>query len=180
MSAPNSGALYVKLDALYQTIDNLKPTSTPEEFTAFGAFFAENCTVYLKSMREYEKPSIGRAATISSLKEILLEYHVAERRTLSRSVTTSADGAEERMIVYSEAKNKLHVLGQNLDPFYETAVVTFVRVGEDWVVSELKNYSCRSHIIEIMQRETGKGPYATWIIPARKEEEKGGKSACCQ
>jgi hypothetical protein len=169
----NEDAIYAKLDALYHTVDSLKSTSTPEELAAFGALFSENCITYLRSMREFETPSVGRQATIDELKEILAQYHVAERRTLSRSVSISADGSST---VFSESKNKLHVLGESLDPFYETAVVTFDNEG---LIQGLKNYSCRSHIVEIIQRETGVGPYAEGIVRAMKGKNEE-KAACCQ
>jgi hypothetical protein len=41
------------------------------EFDRFARFFSETCVAYLKSMREYNEPSIGRQATIDSLRENL-------------------------------------------------------------------------------------------------------------
>lgn len=57
---------HAKVDALYSTMQNLKSTSSPADFDAFGKLFEKDCTVFLKSMREYAEPSIGREATIES------------------------------------------------------------------------------------------------------------------
>ncbi|KUJ06792.1 uncharacterized protein LY89DRAFT_397492 [Mollisia scopiformis] len=166
MAATNKDSL-TKLKDLYQAIDSLKPTSTPEEFQTISAFFSPTCTTYLKSMREYDEPSLGRTATISSLQDNLKIQHVVNRHIISQS--TSADG----LTVYCEMKNRLHVLGQTLDPFYETAVVVF---DEEGLITEFKNYSCRSHIVEIVQEQTGLGPYAE--VPETRGKSEG-KAGCC-
>ena len=121
--------LHAKLDALYSAMQRLKPTSPPEDFDAFGAFFDKDCIVYLKSMREHAEPSIGREAAIASLRQNVAQYYIEERRVLSRA--TSEDG----MMAIVEMKNHLSVLGSTLDPFYETVVAVFNREG---LVSELK------------------------------------------
>lgn len=54
-------------------------------------------------------------------------------------------------------KNKLLVLGEILDPFYETAVLSF---NEEGLITEWKMYSCRSHVVAIVQMKTGMGPYS--------------------
>jgi hypothetical protein len=149
--AVNTKALHAKLDALYSKMQSLNSTSSPGDFDAFGAFFDKHCTAYLKSMREYAEPSIGRQAAIDTLKEILAEYHIEERRVLSRA--TSEDGST----VIVEMKNRLSVLGGTLDPFYETVVATF---NDEGLISELKTYSCRSHIVGMIQEKTGVGPYS--------------------
>jgi len=144
---------HAKVDDLYCTMQSLKSTSTPADFDVFGEFFDKNCIVFLKSMREYAEPSIGKDAAIESLKEILAQYHIEERRVLSRAA--SEDGST----VIVEMKNRLNVLGSELDPFYETAVAVFTEEGR---IAELKIYSCRSHIVGIIQDKTGEGPYAKW------------------
>ncbi|KAH8816622.1 hypothetical protein F5884DRAFT_829802 [Xylogone sp. PMI_703] len=141
---------FTRLEDFYKTMDALSPSSEPERYDAFAAFFSDDCTAYLKSMREYDEPSNGRKAVVDSLKEILKEYHVHERRILSHS--TSSDGRT----VFCEMNNVMHVLGQALDPFYETAVAAF---NEQGLIIEYKQYSCRSHIVEIVQDKTGLGPY---------------------
>ncbi|KAE8448472.1 hypothetical protein EG329_009353 [Mollisiaceae sp. DMI_Dod_QoI] len=168
MAARSNDTLQAKLEDLYRTIDGLKFDSTAEEFDAFGTFFSENCITYLISMREYDEPSIGRQATVDALRDNLKMQHVAERRILSRSFT--ADG----LTAFTEMKNRLHVLGQTLDPFYETAVVVF---DENGLVTGFKQYSCRSHIVEIIQEQTGLGPYME--VPATRGRSEG-KAGCCQ
>ncbi|CZR67237.1 uncharacterized protein PAC_17136 [Phialocephala subalpina] len=168
MATTNNDAIYTKLDNLFQTIDGLTSNSTTEELEAFGAFFSENCTTYLQSMREFDEPSIGRQATINALRNGLKQQHVVERRILSLAIAT--DG----LTAFSEMRNRLHVLGQTLDPFFETAVVVFNNEG---FITEFKLYSCRSHIVEIVQEQTGKGPYAE--VPATRGRL-DGKASCCQ
>ena len=121
-----------KLDSLYDMMQKLTPASSTEEYDAFGAFFDENCTVWLKSMREWAEPSIGRYAVIDTLKESLTQVHIDERRVLSQSM--SPDGS----ILFCEMKNRLNVLGDTLDPFFETAVVKFNDKG---LIVDLKLYS---------------------------------------
>jgi len=65
------------------------------------------------------------------------------------------------------------VLGQTLDPLYETAVVVF---DEEGLVRELKQYCCRSHVVQIVQEKTGEGPYKDLPIPKGREEVREG---CC-
>ena len=151
--ATQNDALHAKLDAHYATMQKLTLESPAEDFAAFGAFFNEECTVYLMSMREYAEPSLGRQAAIAALRENLNEIRMVERRVLSRSVTTNADGSST---VFHEMKNHLVVCGDVLDPFYETAVVHF---DKDGLITEFKLYSCRSHIVMLIQEHTGVGPY---------------------
>jgi hypothetical protein len=159
---------YNKLQKLYQTIDSLSKTPTTEKFDEFGALFSDNCTAYLASMREYDEPSIGRQAVITDQKAILHQYHVHKRRVLSHS--TTSDG----LTVFCEMKNSLHIFGQVLDPFYETAVVVF---NEQGLITELKQYSCRSHIMEVIQDQTGVGSYSKLEGTKATAME---SAACCQ
>ena len=149
--AISESALHSKLDALYHTMQQLTPTSTSDDFDTFGAFFDKNCTVYLKSMREYASPSIGRQAAIDDLKESLKECQLGERRVLSRSAT--ADGST----IFCEMENRLKILGETLDPYFETAVAVF---NDEGLITQLKHYGFRSHIVAIIQDKTGVGPYA--------------------
>jgi hypothetical protein len=97
-------------------------------------------------MREYDEPANGRQAVIDSLKDSLKVQHVAERRILSRSITSNG------LTIFCEMNNRLCAGRQTLDPFYETAVIVY---NEESLITELKTYSCRSHIIEIVQDQTG-------------------------
>ena len=149
--ATSSTALHQRLDALYDTIQKLTPASSSDEFDTFGAFFDHNCTVYLKSMREAADPSIGRQGVIDDLKEYIKVCHLDERRVLARSAAT--DGST----IFCEMKNRLDILGEILDPYYETAVAVF---NEEGLITQLKHYGCRSYIVAIIQDKTGVGPYA--------------------
>lgn len=147
----STDAFHEKLDSVSALMQKLKSTSSPEDFAEFGAFFDPHCTVYLKSMREHAEPSFGREGAVQSMKENLDVVHIEERRVLSRS--TSADG----FTIVCETKNRLDVLGEILDPFFETAIVSFNDKG---LIIEWKMYSCRSHIVALVQIKTGAGPYS--------------------
>jgi hypothetical protein len=146
-------------------MDKLTRDSSSEEFDAVGSLFSTDCTAYLLSMREYEEPSIGRQAVVDKLKETLQETHTYERQILHQSTTGTT--------VFCEMNSTVHVLGEKLNPFYETWVVTF---DEDGLVKDLKKYSCRSHIVEIVQQKTGNGPYA--VVPETKGQPIKGVSCC--
>jgi hypothetical protein len=59
MAEAKNRSLPSQLAKLFQMIDGLAPDSTPEEFSAFGGLFDENCTPYILSMRGHDEPSIG-------------------------------------------------------------------------------------------------------------------------
>lgn len=142
---------YDKLRALQAKLDNLSSVSAPEQFNSLGNLFTEDCITFVYSMREYDEPSIGREATVEKYKKILKFCHIYERRILSHS--TAPDGKT----VYCEMKNCVHIFDEFLDPFYETVVAVF---DDEGLIKELRQYSCRSHIVEIIQAKTGEGPYA--------------------
>ncbi|TVY40474.1 hypothetical protein LSUB1_G003284 [Lachnellula subtilissima] len=136
-----------RLEGLYQTWQNLRPTSPPEQFHDFGAFFDDSCTAWLKSMREWDQPSIGRQAIIDNVKTNIQSHHIEERRVQSSLVS------EDGRTVMCEMRNRLDVLGTPLDNFYETAVA--------------------SPIVGVVQTVTGKGPYTA--AAAKQEFEHVGR-----
>jgi limonene-1,2-epoxide hydrolase len=142
-----------KLDALYETIQSLSPSSSVEEFEKFGAFFHENCKAWIKNMNEYATPGIGRQGTIDKLRSIMTEklWSIAERKVLASSVTE--DGSR----VFCETEKRLIVHGEPIDPFFETEVAVFNAEG---LITELRLYSCWSPIASVIQQKTGNGPYA--------------------
>ena len=154
----SSSTLHRKLDELYNILQKLRSTSSEEAFDELGAFFDESCSAWLLSMREWAEPSIGRESIISTAKQNLQTCHLDERRVLSRSA------ADDGVTIVCEMKNRLIVLGRSLDPFYETVVVKF---NERGLITDFKLYSCRSHIVMIVQEVTGVGPY-------NSETAKGG------
>ena len=147
----NTENLCARLDALYKIIQNLTPTSSEEDFEAFAAFFTEDCTVYLKSMNLHHMPGVTRKDAIEDMKEVLQKVHIEERIVLSSS--TTSDG----LTLFCETQQRINVLGDIIDPFFETEVVTFNNEG---LIRELKLYNCWSPIVRIVQDKTGNGPYA--------------------
>lgn len=152
--ATTSNELQKRLDALYATIQNLSSSSSAEEFEAFGAFFDNDCKAWLKNMREYDSPGLGRQGTIDKLRFIMKEkyWSIAEREVISSS--TTQDGSR----VLCETKKRLVIHGQPVDPFFETEVAVFNSEG---LITELRLYSCWSPIVSVIQQQTGDGPYAT-------------------
>lgn len=139
-----------RLESLYQTWQNLRSTSTPKQFNDFGAFFDDSCTAWLKSMREWDQPSVGRQAIIDNVKTNIQSHYIEERRVQSSLVS------EDGRTVMCEMRNRLSVLGTPLDNFYETAVAKF---NEKGLITDFKVYNCRSPIVGVIQTVTGKGPY---------------------
>ena len=158
---------YNRLRALQAELDTMSSASAQGKFVSIGNFFAKDCTTFVFSMREYDEPSIGREATIEKYREALTLYHVHERRILSHS--TSPDGKT----IYCEMKNCVHVFDEALDPFYETVVAVF---NDEGLIKELRQYSCRSHIVEIIQAKTGEGPYSE--VP-KTRGKKINNATCC-
>jgi hypothetical protein len=147
-----SPSLEARLNQFYATIQLLSPSSSNAEFEAFGTFFAPECKAWLKNMREFDDPGIGRQNVIGKLKEIMREKHwrLADRQVLSSSVASNG------LQVFNETKKRLLVCGVPVDPFYETEVVLFNSQG---LITELKLYSCWSPIASVIQQQTGMGPY---------------------
>lgn len=56
--------LSAKVNALYDIIQSLTLASSDEDFKAFGAFFAKDCTVYLKSMNLHRMPAVTGQALL--------------------------------------------------------------------------------------------------------------------
>lgn len=146
-----AGPFLKKLQDLYEIIQRLRPSSPPDDFNAFAEYFTENCTVYLKSMNMHRMPGISRVEAIDDMKAVLEKVHIEERQVLNFSLTS--DGRT----LFCETKQRVNVMGEILDPFFETEVVTF---DENMLIQQLKIYSCWSPIVDIVQQKTGKGPYA--------------------
>ncbi|KAH8896762.1 hypothetical protein GQ53DRAFT_890092 [Thozetella sp. PMI_491] len=147
---PSATSAESHLDGLYALLETLREDSSQEEFDKFGAFFAEDATAYLRSMREHREPSIGRQAIIDDMKAILKDQFLATRRIVSSSFN------ERDMKLFTEMENTIHVHSDVLDPFHETAIVAF---NNDGLINNFKVYSCRSHIVMLIQKHTGLGPY---------------------
>lgn len=140
-----------KLDELYVIIQRLRPDSLAEEFDAFAACFTKDCTVYLKSMNMHRLPGISRHEAIEDMKEVLGKVHIEEREILHYSL--AGDGHT----VLCETKQRINVMGEIIEPFFETEIVTF---DDEGLIKVLKLYNCWSPIVRIVQDKTGNGPYA--------------------
>ncbi|KAF2791282.1 hypothetical protein K505DRAFT_249273 [Melanomma pulvis-pyrius CBS 109.77] len=140
-----------KLEELYVIIQRLRPSSSPEEFETFASCFTTDCTVHLKSMNMHNMPGISRDEAIEDMKEVLGKYHIEEREVLFFSL------ASDGHTVLCETKQRINVMGEIVEPFFETEVVTF---DDEGLIKVLKLYSCWSPIVRVVQDKTGRGPYA--------------------
>lgn len=149
--AANAKHLSAKLNSLYDIIQTLTLASSDEDFKAFGAFFAEDCTVYLKSMNLHRMPGVNRAGAVEDMKEVLEKVKIEKRELLSSGTTI------DELTLFCETKQRINVMGDILDPFFETEIATF---DEEGLIKKLKVYSCWSPIVRIVQDKTGVGPMA--------------------
>jgi hypothetical protein len=184
MSTPQETAAIQKLDDLFNLLQTMSPTSSASTLEKFGEFFIPNCQTNLRGMRE--EPISGRQAAIDDLKDHLSIWHLDQRRVENQAATAQQDGG---VVVFCQMKSRLSILGQTLDPFNETAVVRFVS-GEngELLIEDLKMCSCRSPIVDIVQRKTGQGPYSREYLAAedhgigqqgKQAEATAGGAGCC-
>jgi SnoaL-like domain len=152
---PSAESLLKHLDAVYSQLESLRLDSASDDFEKFASFFAEDSTVYLRSMREHAQPARGREAIMDHLKDILKDQIFEKRRVVSQTIS------EGDSRIWSEMENRYIVHNQPLDPFHEAAVVTF---DNDGLVSTWKQYSCRSHIVMLIQKSTGIGPFSETVV----------------
>jgi len=148
MSSDKANFYRKKLDELYAIILGLRPSSPAEEFEAFASRFTTDCIVYLTSMRN--NPGISRQEAIEDMKEVLENYYTEKREVLHFSL--DSDGRT----LFCETKQRLNVIGDTIEEFFETEVVTFDDQG---LIKVFKKYCCWSPIVDIVQKKTGKGPY---------------------
>ena len=148
-------SLQDRLDALYQVLATLRLDSQPEEFTKFASFFADDGIAYLKSMREHDEPSIGRQGIINGIKDVLKDQCLENRRVVSISTN------DRERTVFTEMEMRYVVHAEVLDPFHETSVAVF---NGDGLITNFKIYSCRSHIVMLIQKQTGLGPYSAEVM----------------
>lgn len=151
MSTDKADFYRKKLDDLYVIIQQLRPSSSTEDFEAFASCFTSDCTVYLKSMNSHKTPGISRHEAIEDMKEVLGKLHIEEREVLFYSL------ASDGHTVLCETKQRINVMGEIVEPFFETEVVTF---DEEGLIKMMKLYSCWSPIVRIVQDKTGNGPYS--------------------
>jgi hypothetical protein len=167
MTTPSINPLLAKIDALYQAIDSLTTTSPASDIETISAFLSPICTAYLTSMAAHTTPTVGRPAILERIRDLRLTAHVAERYVIERSAAGKT--------VFYEMRNRLHVAGKVLDPYYETHVLRFNASEE---VEEWRVYACRGPIAQVVQGVTGMGPYKEEVVKGLEWEDVEG--ACCQ
>lgn len=144
----SSTQLLDRLDALYETWSHLSKSSSPSDLQSFVDFFSPECETNIKSMREPSRH--GKDALMSALKEFLAVEKIDQIRTMTQAV--GPDG----LTVYREMRNIIDILGSKME-MPETVVVVFNQEG---LIERLMVYSCRSHIVRVVQEVTSKGPYS--------------------
>lgn len=139
------------LEAIYRKYETLRADSPESDFESFASHFAEDCKVFLRSMREHKTPAINRQGIIQQLHDILKDQYLEKSRVSGQAFD------EENMRVFAEIENTYNIHGKILPSFPETCVATF---NEDGRVTTLKLYCCRSDIVFLIQKATGAGPYS--------------------
>lgn len=147
----SAGILESRLNALYNQLEALRPDSSDAELLSFASFFAEDCVVNFESMREAKDPSRGRDGVVAKLRDLMKHLYL-EQRTVVSQVISEAD-----MRVFSEMRNRYNVHSEVLDDFPETLVATF---DDEGLITNFSLYGCRSHILIMIQKATGNGPFS--------------------
>jgi len=175
--APLDGvAALAKLDELYDFIPSITAKSADSDFEKFTAFFTDDCDCNIRSMREF--PTTGRKALLDDAKDLFQSYQLLSRSVDSQAVSEHGDATT----VFCQMSNKVDVLGDVINPFQETAVVTFE--GNTGLISKFKLYSCRSPVVRILQEKTNLGPYSEEYmatdepLPGIQPKTKDGLSCC--
>ena len=141
-----------KLEDLYILWASLRPESRDEQFIAFGDYFHPDCVAWLSSMRDYANPSRGRKEIIEFVKTSLKNHHYESRGIVSRSYS------EDGLKISIEGKASMNIMGTLLENVYEAMVATFDQ--STGLISDIKIYTCRSHLVLVLQSKTGRGPYS--------------------
>ncbi|CAI6341923.1 unnamed protein product [Periconia digitata] len=146
-----------KLDELYAIIQRLNPSSPDADLEEFASCFAATCNINLKSMNLHSLPSVNREETIEDIKDVLLNYHIEDRQVVHFSLAPDGHTA------FCQTVQRLNVMGDIIEPFHETQVVTF---DDEGLVKAMNTYCCWSPIVAKIQKKTGMGPYAEgWEDP---------------
>lgn len=139
------------LDAVYAKYTALRLDSSTQDFDDFAALFANDCEVYLRSMREHKTPARSHAEIVEHLQDILKDQFLSKYRVVSQGF----DEGSRR--VYTELANDYNIHGKVLPSFAETCIATF---DSDGRIKTFKLYSCRSDLVFLIQKATGQGPYS--------------------
>ncbi|UKZ88721.1 uncharacterized protein TrAFT101_004460 [Trichoderma asperellum] len=147
----SAGILESRLDALYNQLETLRPDSSNDELESFAAFFSEDCVVNFESMREANDPSLGREGVVAKLRDVMKHLYLERRTVVSQTIS------ESESLVFSEMRNRYNVHSEVLDDFPETLVATF---DDEGLITNFRLYGCRSHILIMIQKATGEGPFS--------------------
>ncbi|EHK41562.1 hypothetical protein TRIATDRAFT_84644 [Trichoderma atroviride IMI 206040] len=147
----SAGILESRLNALYNQLEGLRPDSSDAELVAFASFFAQDCVVNFESMREAKEPSLGRDGVVAKLRDQMKHLYLEQRTVVSQVIS------ESDMRVFSEMRNRYNVHSEVLDDFPETLVATF---DDEGLITNFSLYGCRSHILIMIQKATGNGPFS--------------------
>ncbi|KAK0765821.1 hypothetical protein N5P37_001760 [Trichoderma harzianum] len=148
---PSATVLENRLNTLYSQYESLRPDSSDADLEKFASLFSNNCTVFLKSMREAKDPDLNRQAIVSTLREMMKDQYLEKRKVVSQQIN------EQDSRVFLEMENRYNVHSKVLEDFPETLVATF---DDEGLVDTFKLYSCRSHFVMMIQAATGEGPYS--------------------
>ncbi|KAL7935105.1 hypothetical protein V8C35DRAFT_300730 [Trichoderma chlorosporum] len=148
---PSAAALENRIDTIYSQYTSLRPDSSDADLDKFASLFSDDCAVYLKSMREAKEPAVNRKAIVDTLREMMKDQYLEDRKVVSSLVS------EKDSRVYVEMQNRYIVHSKPMEDFPETLVATFDNEG---LVKSFKLYSCRSHFVHAIQGATGEGPYS--------------------
>lgn len=122
MATHSTTSRFATLDAFWVAVDQVKTTSTDEEWKSLVDYFADNAVLYVLGMAS--PPVTGKAAAIESFKTLKTYWALVERRQRSQSLST--DGK----VAVVEMDNHLTIFGEHVEHFPETEVVEFDDAGK--------------------------------------------------
>jgi hypothetical protein len=101
-------------------------------------------------MNSHNMPATSRDEAIEDIKEVLEKYYIEDREVLFYAL------ASDKHTVLCETYKRITVMGEPIESFPETELVTF---NDEGLIKVLKLYCCWSPIVRIVQDKTGRGPY---------------------
>jgi len=141
-SSASSSELHAKLDAMWAYMQTLSAKSSAEDINKYGDFFAPDVTAYLSGMSA--PPAIGRDGLVKTVSSLFAYWELRERRVLSRAVS------EDGTTAIAEMDNVLGIMGDELNGFAETEVVSFNSSG---LIQEYRLYCDGTPIRELIQKK---------------------------
>jgi hypothetical protein len=120
--------LHKVLDAFWETIAPLRPTSSDSEYQKVASFIAPDAKLYFNGMEA--PPSIGPQGAVEALKVLTTYWELKERKVVTRA--TSPDGKT----VVAEMNNKVAIVGSELD----LVEVEFAEFSSDGLITSYRLY----------------------------------------